>query len=452
MNNVSKEQPPQHSAKFLRKRKFLLVLPVLVLPFLIFLLWTVGLVGEVKAEDSVPKQTLGLNMVLPSAAPAKDSNWNKMKYYEQADKDSAHLKNLLKNDPYRKMDMPFGKQRIAADTMLAGTKPGDEFHYAYDPYPKEKLQDRNEERVYKKLAALNKELETASARDQQPVQKNQTKKEIALPNPDVERLETMMQSMQQAPDEDPELKQLNELLEKVIDVQHPQRMEDKIRQESEQNKRQLFPVQHKQEDIISIIERKREWQKMLQGELPDTTIQHVQSLFNRNRFYALEEETTEEKPTNAIAAVVHEAQTLVSGATIKLRLLEDVFIAGVNVAKDQFVYGTSSLNGERLLITITSIRNGNTILPVALSVYDGDGLPGIYIPGAITRDVAKRSATQSVQNLGAASSLDPSLGAQVAGAGIQAAQTLLAKNAKLVKVHVKGGYFVLLKDDNQKNK
>lgn len=453
MKHVPSEESPKYSAKFLRQRKFLLVLPALVLPFLIFLLWSIGLVGEVKAANKTAQQHKGLNMELPAAAPAKDSNWNKMKYYEQADKDSARLKNLLKNDPYRKMDMLTERERVAADTVLASAKTNGNFRYSYDPYPKEKLQDHNEERVYKKLAALNKELETASAKDQQPVKKNDSNTQpVVNINPDVERLEAMMKAMQQAPEEDTELKQLNDLLEKVMDVQHPQRMEDKIRQQSEQNKRQVYSVQQKREDIISVLEGKKDWQKALQNELPDTTIQQVQAIFNRNRFYSLEEDATQINTDNAIPAVVHEAQTLITGSTVKLRLLEDVFIAGVRVAKDQFIYGTATLNGERLQVSITSIRSSNTILPVALSVYDSDGLAGIYIPGAIPRDVAKRSATQSAQGLGAINSLDPSLGAQVAGAGIQAAQNLLTKNVKLVKVHVKAGYQVLIKDDNQKNK
>ena len=78
MENGSEEKP-QHSAKFLRKRKFLMVAPLLVLPFIILLLWTLGLVGEVK--EKTPGQTAfrGLNLNLPSAAPAKESNWNKLK-------------------------------------------------------------------------------------------------------------------------------------------------------------------------------------------------------------------------------------------------------------------------------------------------------------------------------------------------------------------------------------
>lgn len=84
-----------------------------------------------------------------------------------------------------------------------------------------------------------------------------------------------------------------------------------------------------------------------------------------------------------------------------------------------------------------------------LSIVDMDGIEGVYVPGAITRDVAKGSADRAVQGIGF-TTLDPSLGAQAANAGIEAAKTLLSKKAKLVKVTVKAGYQVLLRDEKQK--
>lgn len=88
-------------------------------------------------------------------------------------------------------------------------------------------------------------------------------------------------------------------------------------------------------------------------------------------------------------------------------------------------------------------------VPVALSVYDMDGMAGIYIPGAITRDVAKQSTDNALQSV-ALNSLDPSIGAQAASAGIETAKTLISKKVKLVRVTVKAGYQILLKDNNNK--
>src|SRR5690606_14150569 len=110
-----------------------------------------------------------------------------------------------------------------------------------------------------------------------------------------------------------------------------------------------------------------------------------------------------------------------------------------------FLYGVCALNGERLTISINSIHHANQILPVSLSVFDLDGLEGIYIPGAIARDVAKQSSNQAVQGL-QLGSLNPSLEMQAASAGIETAQNLIAKKTRLIKVTVKAGYRVLLMD------
>jgi conjugative transposon TraM protein len=138
---------------------------------------------------------------------------------------------------------------------------------------------------------------------------------------------------------------------------------------------------------------------------------------------------------------------LVNGAVVKLRLLNDLYINGSLIPKGNFVFGIASLNGERLEVEINSIRYNQSLYPVKLEVYDIDGLPGIYIPGAITRDVAKQSVDNTLQ-LMELSTMDPSLKAQATAAGIGAAKTLLSKKVKQVKVMVKAGYKVLLRDKN----
>jgi hypothetical protein len=87
------------------------------------------------------------------------------------------------------------------------------------------------------------------------------------------------------------------------------------------------------------------------------------------------------------------------------------------------------------------------LYPVQLEAYDLDGIRGIYIPGAVTRDVAKGSAEEAAQML-QLSTLDPSLKAQATSAGIGAVKSLLSKKIKRVRVVVKAGYRVLLRQKN----
>ncbi|MEO6730039.1 MAG: conjugative transposon protein TraM [Ferruginibacter sp.] len=98
-----------------------------------------------------------------------------------------------------------------------------------------------------------------------------------------------------------------------------------------------------------------------------------------------------------------------------------------------------------MLLKQSIVRNNNSLFPVKLEVFDMDGLPGIYIPGAISRDVAKQSTDNSLQLL-ELTSMDPSFKAQAAATGINAAKSLLSKKVKQVKVLVKAGYKVLLRD------
>lgn len=436
------EESPQHSAKFLRRRKFLLIAPVLVVPFLILLLWTTGLVGNAKETKSLASLQ-GINLDLPSAAPAKDSNWTKLRYYEQADKDSAKLRSLLRSDPfYQELD------EQDEELSMEGVSEADfsEMIYGSDNSTKKPYrQDRNEQKVYQRLARLQHELNREPETETSEPSVN-----AASTNADIQRLENMMLQMQAGKEPDAELTQLNGMLEKIMDIQNPERVQERLRQQSEENKKQAFALEAPPENVISRLEPGQDFSAMLKRYNGDTLPGAFQSYSNSNQFYSIGEVGTQTRQGRAISATIPEAQTLVSGATVKLRLLEEVYVAGIKVPKNHFVYGQASLNGDRLQVTVSSIEYNNRILPVSLTVYDKkDGLAGINIPGAITRDVAKRSAAQSVQQLGTIGTLDPSFGAQMATAGLNMAQNLVGRSAKLVRVTVAAGYSVLLKDDNQ---
>src|SRR4051812_6337937 len=90
------------SPQLLRKRKFLLGLPLLVLPFVTLLFWTLGggKASNGQAHQTDPKQ--GLNTQLPDANLKEDKPLDKLSYYEKAASDSARRKGLIKDDPYYK--------------------------------------------------------------------------------------------------------------------------------------------------------------------------------------------------------------------------------------------------------------------------------------------------------------------------------------------------------------
>jgi conjugative transposon TraM protein len=422
--------------KMIRQRRFLLILPLLVLPFITMIFWALsgGKVEKAQAQAAVKK---GFNVNLPDANLKNDKPMDKMSYYEQAQMDSIKFHELVKNDPnYKNIgvtnpDKDFSTEeeifQIPADkrglnTSLSGSQG--------DSYP-------NTDKIYRKLAELNREMSKSvptpieGAKNMYQHIPHRDSNSTTINSSDVDRLEQMMNMVNQNPSEDPELEQLNGVLDKILEVQYPERVQEKLKQTSEVSRGQVFAVSSKKDNSITHLDTHH----LTGGAV--------------NGFYSLIGMTAIEDSQNAIQAVSHETQTIVDGSTVKLRLSNEVFINGIHIPKDNFLYGIASLRGERLSIKINSVRYKNSLFPVDLAVYDMDGLNGIYIPGAITRDVAKQSADRSMQTIGL-TALDPSWQAQAAGAGIEAAKTLVSRKVKLIKVTVKAGYQVLLRDEKQK--
>jgi conjugative transposon TraM protein len=424
------------SPKMLRQRKILLVMPLLVLPFITIMFWALG-GGKMEAANALVVEKKGFNIKLPDANLKEGIELDKMNYYEQAALDSTKLEELIRKDPnYLSPSL----QGDSTEATIGTSYNRNSSRKGSTGLNTTMYRDPNEEKVHEKLEALQRAINKPIASPAQSPDFNNYAKggTGTMHSDDVEKLEEMMQSMNGQNDaQDPELKQLSGMLESILDIQHPDRVQEKLKKVSEAQRGQVFAIATKiKEDNISSLQN-----------MPTNS---TDGQSKGNTFYSLEDVISTDVQ-NAVAAVIHETQTIVNGSTVKLRLVNAVFINGVKIPENNFLFGTASLKGERLIIKINSLRYGNSLFPVDLSVYDMDGLSGIYIPGAINRDVAKASADRSMQTLGVAN-LDDSWGAQAAGVGIEAAKSLLSKKVKLIKVAVKAGYQVLLRDEKQKQK
>lgn len=167
---------------------------------------------------------------------------------------------------------------------------------------------------------------------------------------------------------------------------------------------------------------------------------------NASGFY---EEQAAASASGSMTATIPVAQVLQAGSVVKMMLNNAVTIGGRMLTAGSMVYGTAAIENERLLIRVPSIRLRDEILPVELSVYDLDGMEGIYVPGSISRDVLKSTAEQSMQSMNVLS-LDPSIKTQAAIAGIGAVKNMLSRKVKAVRVSVAAGYQVLLRDNHSK--
>ena len=421
------------SLKESKKRKMLLVLPLITLPFITILFYTLG-GGRMEAMGGKNEIKKGFNFNLPLPKFKEDSALDKMSYYDQAAVDSIKLQEQIKKDPN------YSNQKIVQESIgeFSDTDfEAQQFQKNRTGFNSSSFQNRNEQKVYEKLQALQKAISQPAITDNygQDMREFENYGSSKGVSDEVKNLEQMMSKMGESQEPDPELKQLGGMLENILDIQHPSRVQERLKQSSDNKKGKIFTVNRKKEEDNTTSLQK------------DNSISR--SLKN-NSFYSADENLEQEQQQNSIEAVIHETQIIVNGSVVKLRLSSDIFLQGTMIPKNTFLYGIASLKGERLEVKINNIQFRNSIFPVELTVYDIDGIDGIYIPGAISRDVAKASADRSIQTLGLTGITD-SWGAQAAGMGIEAAKSLMSKKVKLIKVVVKAGYQVLLYDEKQKN-
>lgn len=380
----------------------LLVLPIIAVPFITMAFWALG--GGKGKEEVVTEK--GLNLELPEANLKEDKGLDKLSFYDQAAKDSQKREEWMRNDPYFKMDTtPAYPNELESLTEFSS----DKYKQRLNTSLYEKPVNNPEDQIMQKLQSLQNQLNN-------PVTTNEgvSKGDDQLTG-ELDRLEGMLK-VNSGNGEDEEMKQLQGTLDKILDIQHPQR----VKERSVKDKGAVYAVRREAG--------------------PDTLVKG---------FYSYSDETElNGEDQNAIEAVIATNQTIVNGAVVKFRLLNDVYVKGILVPKDILVSGVAALEGERLTVEITSIRNKKTLYNVKLEVYDMDGLPGIYIPGTINREVAKESLNNGL-SLADMTAIDPSLKAQATATGIGALKSLVSKKAKLVRVQVKAGYKVLLKNKNQ---
>jgi conjugative transposon TraM protein len=417
-------QLPQHTPEYLKERKFLVVMPLLIIPFLTMAFWALG-GGKQSASAFENSNAQGLNATLPQAQFKDQKAQDKMGVYQTVKTDSVSSASSGVSESFVKS--------MGLDAAKAGHTDSVTQRSTANLTGGPNVADVNEAKIQAKLAAINQQIN-------QPEQPNYGGGGASAPQSaaDVKRLELMMKAMNgNGGGNDPEMKQLTQMLQQINDIQNPGNANSKLRNQSLKNHGRVYAVMAANDDDDD-------------NSAPDKMQVRYASYDNGGKEKKRRSANAAETAGNTIQAVVHEDQTLVSGAVIKLRLLDGIYVNGKQIPKGSFVYGTCALNNERLDIKIASIRYLNNILPVALTVYDLDGMEGLYVPGSIGRDAAKNGVGDAVQSM-QLMSMDQSVGTQAASAGVEAAKGLFNHKVKQIKVKVKAGYEVLLKDSNDRD-
>lgn len=348
-----------------RRRKFLLVIPALVLPFLTILFWSMKGNDNPSALEkaSVP----GLNTHLPGARLKDSGMTDKLSFYEQADQASRKLTQERQQDPYARSSPDSGRGLSELVFQGADGIAGPGSLQLIAPA------DANEQKIYERLIKLQK------AMDREP--STPTVPKTVTKATDQHFSETNVRVH-----EDPELRQMNNIMEKLVQLQHPEMVKP----------------------------------------APSATNPMA-------------------KRFRAVAAVIDGKQRITDNTVVRMRLTDSATIGGQLFSKGQLIYAAGMFSSQRMKIDIRSIHIGNVIYPVDLTVFDAeDGLEGISVPEAITEDALRGGAVSGVQSM-ELMSLDPSVSAQLATAGVNTAKGLFGKKVKRIKAKLQDKRPVLLR-------
>ncbi|OAQ41929.1 hypothetical protein A5893_02085 [Pedobacter psychrophilus] len=342
-----------------KTRRFLLFLPVITIPFLTLIFW---IMGGGKGNDVNAKTTEHLLSSLPQVNLSSEKGLDKMKYYDRASEDSLKYKEFNKDNNY-------WEKNYLDNSDLNDGEPATIYH-----------SESQEKEFQSKLDKLNKVINTPQGPD------NYSESTSDASAQQIKSVQDRLNTVSKA--SDPELEQLNGMLEKIWQIQNPNSIKQNFKEPNDNN------------------------------------------------------------PFNAIPAVIEGKQKIGQGSVVKLRLLEEINIQGQTIPKGHFLFGLCRLSNQRIQLDITNIRLGKSIIPVDFTTYDMlDGMEGINAPDALVNDALNSGSNDAIQSLQLLS-LDQSMETQIAGAGISAAKGLFNKKTSRIRVKLKDGYQVLLKNNN----
>lgn len=165
-----------------------------------------------------------------------------------------------------------------------------------------------------------------------------------------------------------------------------------------------------------------------------------------------------EPESGLIKAIIDENIKAVDGSRVRLRLLDDVEVSGITLRKGTYLYATmSGFGNQRVKGTVKSVLVDDDIVKINLSIYDTDGMEGLYVPGSQFRDTAKDIASGAFSTSGdlgitQSSNSFTQMGIQAINNAFNKTSNAISKAIKKNRANLKYGTFVYLINDKSSAK
>lgn len=159
-----------------------------------------------------------------------------------------------------------------------------------------------------------------------------------------------------------------------------------------------------------------------------------------------------------IKAIIDENIKAVDGSRVRLRLLDDVEINGLTLKKGSYMYATMSGFGQqRVKGNVKSLMVEDELVKVNLTLYDTDGLEGLYVPQSSFRETGKDIASGAMSsqmslNNGSYGNTFQQWGMQAIQNAYQQTSNAISKAIRKNKASLKYGTFVYLVNSRDANK
>jgi conjugative transposon TraM protein len=159
---------------------------------------------------------------------------------------------------------------------------------------------------------------------------------------------------------------------------------------------------------------------------------------------------------NLIKAIIDEDVKAVDGSRVRLRLLDDIEIGDFMMPKGSYIYAImNGFGSQRVKGSVKSIMLDDEIIKVSLSIYDTDGLEGLYVPGSSFRETTKEVASGAMNgnmniNQGTAGNSLSQWGMQAVQNAYQRTTNAVSKSIRKNSAKLKYGTFVYLVNGKEK--
>lgn len=157
------------------------------------------------------------------------------------------------------------------------------------------------------------------------------------------------------------------------------------------------------------------------------------------------------KESTFIKAVIDENINGYLGSRIRIRLLEDIYVGNLKIKQGTLLYALiSGFTLQRVNLNIVSVMYQNEILPVNLSLYDVDGMEGLYVPSSAFREMARTMGQNVVQ--GQNLNMSGNFFSNTVSSLFQSTSRTIAELIRKNKVNLKYNSYVYLIDNKELQK